>query len=366
MGKISNRVSLQDVADETGVHISTVSLALRDDPRITEATREKVKSVAARLGYKSNPLVSAWLRQVRQPEVAQAGVGLAFLLGTQVNPGVAAEPYYTIILDGARDEARALGYLVTEIPFGLDDETRLLKAISRLRYRGVRGVLIFDPEEKIPAAVIRELENDFAVVVLLRCGGANRFHRVGTDVVANVSLALSRLRELGCRRIALPVHASHAQRVRKDALAAYLWQQQLWPRRERLPLPEENIEHHPEKFLAWIKAQRPDALLSVNYALYPLLQKAGYRMPGDLVFAHLGIDARPELTGINNRGFEVGRAAIFKLAGLVTGNRFGTPAIPLNTLVGGVWHEPAPASAPGSKRPFAVTSRKPSAPRRSS
>jgi len=352
MGKITNRVSLQDVAKAVGVHVSTASLALRDDPRLTPETVRRVKDTAARLGYRANPLVSAWLRQVRQPEIAQAGVGLAFLLGTAVNPNVAAEPYYKILVDGAREEARALGYLITEIHFGLDEESRLLKAIARLRYRGVRGVLIFDPEEILPAAVVRELETDFAVVVLLRCGGANRFHRVGTDIVANVTLALGKLRELGCRRIAYPIHPSQAQRVRKDALAAYLWQQQLWPKRERLPLPDEIIEHTPERFVAWMDLKRPDAVLSVNYSLYPVLREAGWRMPGDLIFAHLGTDARPELVGINNRGFEVGKAAVFKLAGLVSGNRFGAPDVPLNTLVGGVWSEgtrPFPA-APVSAR----------------
>ncbi|MBC8011790.1 MAG: LacI family DNA-binding transcriptional regulator [Burkholderiales bacterium] len=344
MGKITNRVSLQDIAKATGVHVSTASLALRDDPRLTPATIQKVKDAAAKLGYRANPLVSAWLRQVRQPEVAQAGTGLAFVLGTEVNKHVAAEPYYKILVDGAREEARALGYLITEIPFGLNEENRLLKAVARLRYCGVRGVLIFDPEENLPAAVVRELESDFAVVVLLRCGGAHRFHRVGTDIIANVTLALGRLREMGCRRIALPIHPSQAQRVRKDALAAYLWQQQQWPKRERFPLPTEAIEFTPELFIAWMEEQRPDALLSVNYNLHTILKSAGWRMPEDLIFAHLGTDARPELMGINNCGFEVGRAAIFKLAGLVTGNRFGAPNIPLNTLVGGVWREAAPAA----------------------
>lgn len=344
MGKIKNRVSLQDVAEACEVHVSTVSLAMREDPRIPAATRDKVKAAAARLGYKANPLVSAWLRQVRQPEAAQAGVGMAFLLGTAVNPAVGAEPYYKILVDGARAEARALGYLVSEIRFGLDDENRLRKAVAQLRYRGVRGVLIFDPEECIPESVVRDLEAGFAVVVLLRCGGGHRFHRVGTDVGANVTLALARLREAGCRRIAFPIHPSQAQRLRKEALSIFLWQQQLWPDADRLPLPGEIVEHDEALFLAWMRRHRPDALLSVNYALYPVLFRAGYRMPGELVFAHIGTDARPELTGVNNRGHEVGRAAVFKLAGLITGNRFGVPDIPLNTLVPGVWTEGAGAS----------------------
>ncbi len=341
---MANRVSLQDVADKAGVHVSTVSLALRDDPRLTEATRARVKGFADKLGYRSNPLVSAWLRQVRQPEVAQAGTGLAFLLGTE--PDIAAaEPYYQTLIKGARAEAEELGYLVSEIRFDRDDQKRLLTAIAQLRYRGVRGVLIFDPLECIPPEVVRELENGFAVVVMLRCGGLHRFHRVGTDISGNVALALTRLRELGCRRIAFPVHPSQISRVRKDAMAAYLWQQEQWPPGDRVPLPPVEIEPDPRLFIDWVRAQRPDAVLSVNFALHQYLLDAGFRMPGDLVFAHIGVDVRPGVTGVVNRGFEVGRAAVFQLAGLLTGNRFGVPEIPLNTLVPGLWTEPAAAVA---------------------
>ncbi len=347
MGKITDRVSLQDVAESLGVDVSTVSLALREDPRISQKTRDKVKTEALRMGYRTNPLVSAWLRQVRQPEIAQAGVGMAFLLGTGVNPNVAAELYYRILVDGARAEAKALGYLVTEICFGHGEESRLKKALAQLRYRGVRGVMIFDPEEALPASVVEDLETDFAVVVLLRCGWGQRFHRVGADVAANVGLALEQLRAMGCRRIAFPIHPSQAQRVRKEALATYLWQQSRWPEADRLPLPDTVVEHTPELFIRWMRKQRPDALLSVKYSLHQTLLSAGFRMPGDLIFAHMGTDGRPELAGVNNRGFEIGRAAIFKLAGLITGNRFGVPSIPLNTLVPGIWCAPVLDAAAG-------------------
>ncbi|MDX2082215.1 MAG: LacI family DNA-binding transcriptional regulator [Terrimicrobiaceae bacterium] len=358
MAKMTNRASMQDIAAALKVDVSTVSLALRDDSRISRATRERVKAEAERQGYKSNPLVNAWLRQVRKPGTAQAGVGIAFLLGLNVSAAVQAEPYYKILIEGARAEAGNLGYVVTEILFGLDDERHLLKAVSQLRYRGVRGVMIFDPEEKIPEAVVTDLEKDFAVVVLLRAGDRGRFHFVGTNIGQNTMLALARLRERGCRRIALTLHPSQALRLRKFVMLNYLGEQQSWPENERVPLPDRVIEHDPKKFLAWIRKVRPDAILSVNYALYVVLREAGYRMPGDLVFAHIGTDARPELTGVNNRAFEIGRSAVFKLAGLITENRYGIPEIPLMTLVPGVWAEPDdPGSPPLANKTQAETTR---------
>lgn len=45
---------LRSIADELGVSISTVSRALKGDPRVTARTRERVNEAADRLGYRRN------------------------------------------------------------------------------------------------------------------------------------------------------------------------------------------------------------------------------------------------------------------------------------------------------------------------
>lgn len=47
-------ITARDVAAELGVAVSTVGRAMADDPRISEATKAKVRKVAARLGYVGN------------------------------------------------------------------------------------------------------------------------------------------------------------------------------------------------------------------------------------------------------------------------------------------------------------------------
>ena len=46
--------SLKTIAERCGKDISTVSRALRDDPRVKEATREAIKTLAQELGYSPN------------------------------------------------------------------------------------------------------------------------------------------------------------------------------------------------------------------------------------------------------------------------------------------------------------------------
>jgi LacI family transcriptional regulator len=53
---MSKRITILDIARAVGVDNSTVSLALRDDGRITEATRQRVREAARRLNYVPNQL----------------------------------------------------------------------------------------------------------------------------------------------------------------------------------------------------------------------------------------------------------------------------------------------------------------------
>src|SRR5207249_1372261 len=63
--RVQLKATLEDVAKAAGVHRTTVSLSLRDHPRIPLETRDRVKAVARRLGYKINPLVSALMQSRR-------------------------------------------------------------------------------------------------------------------------------------------------------------------------------------------------------------------------------------------------------------------------------------------------------------
>jgi hypothetical protein len=49
--KIANQLYLRNMAKEFGMHVSTVSLALCDHPRLCEETRSRIKALAARLGF---------------------------------------------------------------------------------------------------------------------------------------------------------------------------------------------------------------------------------------------------------------------------------------------------------------------------
>ena len=57
--------SMQDVARAAGVSLMTVSRALRNAPKVSEATRERVLVCAQKLGYTTDPNLSRMMHAVR-------------------------------------------------------------------------------------------------------------------------------------------------------------------------------------------------------------------------------------------------------------------------------------------------------------
>ena len=115
------------VAREAGVSQSTVSRALRGDPRVREATRQRVDEAARRLGYVPNSLASS----LASRSTRTVGVVVADL----------TNPFFPYLLTPIHDELELMGYRValfaerTDIPTGQG-------ALHRLLDRSIDGVLV--------------------------------------------------------------------------------------------------------------------------------------------------------------------------------------------------------------------------------
>ena len=79
--------TMQQVADRAGVAVSTVSYALKNHPKIPEATRERIQALARRMGYRPDAYVSTLMARLhnkrRQSEQAVLGVLMARIFPDQ-------------------------------------------------------------------------------------------------------------------------------------------------------------------------------------------------------------------------------------------------------------------------------------------
>jgi LacI family transcriptional regulator len=181
------RVGIRDVAAAAGVSMTTVSHVLNnaEGKRVNEATRARVRAVAASLGYMPNPLARG-LRLRRSQTI-----GL-------ISDEIATTPYAGKIILGAQEALAAHGSLLMVMNTSGDQE--LEEREARLLVRHVDGVLLasmFHREIRVPAALAQ------VPVVLLDAVSADQsIPSVVPDEVAGGRAAVDELLAAGHRRVA--------------------------------------------------------------------------------------------------------------------------------------------------------------------
>ena len=181
-------VSQRTIAEAAGVERSTVSLALRDDPRIPEATRARVRVAAERLGYRPHPVLSELARRRWRGEGGEGREQLAFLRTLAEDHPMEAP---------ARRRAEQLGFGLT----GIDPRTAATprRLAGVLTARGIRGLLI---EQGTMEDRFGEL--DWNRFVAVQCGLLHRspaVDLVGVDFLGMVNEAVERAQSAGARRV---------------------------------------------------------------------------------------------------------------------------------------------------------------------
>lgn len=131
------RVTLKDVAQETDLSISSVSLALRNDSRISEPVRERVKKVAHRLGYQVD-LSGAMLRSSK-PKI----IGIVAQLDQEL---------HNKYVENINRCAQEAGYrTITQNASLFNDYRQGLEALSQLRINTCVAINPVFSGEELPA-----------------------------------------------------------------------------------------------------------------------------------------------------------------------------------------------------------------------
>ncbi len=332
------KATLQDVAIRAGVHRTTVSLALRDHPRIPAETRERVKAIAAKLGYRINPLVSA-LMQSRRSGQPEKHVALAYVTNYPTRfgwrPPHHDRPNY---FPGAVERARDFGYKLEHFWLGEAGMTSL-RFCDILSARGINGLIV---GRLPPGQPTMDLEwSRFSSVALGLTLRAPQLHHVTENHFDAAWQGMQRCRERGYRRVGFVFsEANDSPRVGDRWLGAFLAQQQLYPAADRLP-PCPTVPADEQSFREWFERARPDALLA-NHARPVLawLERLGRRVPRDVGLIDLAGD-HPELefAGVYTNPASLGALAVEMLVGLLHRNETGVPGDQHETLLTGQWRD---------------------------
>lgn len=181
-------INLKKLAKELGLAVSTVSRALRDSHEISQETKERVKALAAKLGFQPNPHASS-LRQSKSKTIA------VIIPEIQNN-------FFAQVMNGVEDVAEKKGYHVL-IYLSHEDYEREKDILTVLRNGRVDGLLIsvanstrnFDHLHTYQEAGI-------PLVCFDRVDESMEVPRITTDDTDASYKATEHLVKAGCRRIA--------------------------------------------------------------------------------------------------------------------------------------------------------------------
>jgi DNA-binding LacI/PurR family transcriptional regulator len=176
--------TMDDVARRAGVSRALVSLALRDSPKVSVASRAAVQAAADELGYRPNLIA----RHLASKQTRTFGLVINDL----------HNPYFPGVADGVRRAADAAGYRMLIQSAFLDDAVERSALDTFIDFR-VDGIILTGA--RLPAAAIEAAARSVPIVVVSRPMRSARVDTLNNDDRLGAELATEHLVELGHRHI---------------------------------------------------------------------------------------------------------------------------------------------------------------------
>lgn len=338
--KTSIALTMGELAQAAGVSKMTVSLALRGNEKISAATRERIRALADKMGYRPNPLVQTLMANLRSTRPANYHSTLAWVTAFPTRDGWSNHWVYQHYHQGAVARAAALGYKI-ETFWALAPRTTGAALTRVLRARGIRGLII--PPVATPGT---RLDIDWAHFSCATIGYSftePRLHRAAANLREGMTRALAECQQRGFKRIGFAIPVNTDARVNHSWLAGYLAWQQFIPKKDRLPVlltPDRMEAHLP----AWLGAHRPDVIISPNSEFLKWLPALRRHIPDDISLVSLSYpddkDASvAHISGINQNNVSIGEAAVDLVVSQLQHNDTGLPKHPRVMLIDGFWNE---------------------------
>lgn len=331
-------VSLGDIARAANVSRMTVSYALRNSSKISPCTRERVQAAAKELGYTPDAKVAATLSVIRNAKSREL-LSLGWLNTSIYQDAWRRYRWLWPYLEGAQERCRELGYKLDEI--WVNEPGLTERRVSDIFFsRGIQGVIV------TPSLVNRTKLHlkwkHFASVSFDEAILKPRLNCVTPDYCHNILLALTKLQKFGYRRIGVCMPKLIRERSYQRYLAGLHYFQASVPEAERVApriyTDAQEMQGSSSTFRAWVRNNRLDAIICQHSQLVGWLEEAGWRVPDEIGVVHLSMeDDCADWAGVWQHKREIGAQAVEHVVSMIQHNRFGLPAIPLDTLIPGSW-----------------------------
>ncbi len=334
-------MNVRHIARLAGVSPSAVSLALRDSPRISAATKARVRRLAQEMGYAPDAKIVGLMRHLRKPRAIRQRACFGVVSFYEHLRPWEKSRHLTRIFEGMTRRADELGYRLEPLWLRAPGMTyRRFRGI--LETRSIEGLLCFgspDFDQEFPG------ELNGQAVVTLGLSIRTPLHRITSHFYNDTVTALERAHRLGYRRPGLVLGSYEETRSAHAHSAAYLgWCEHVLGPGHALPVIR-LTEFESKPLLSWLEKHRPDMLLFVHVPdmlprLRGFLKEQRLRVPGRLgvaVLSHLVEESG--FSGLQQNQQLMGAWAVELLAARIANRDLGIPASPRIEMVESEWIE---------------------------
>ncbi len=206
---MKKKVTIRDIGKKLGLSAMTVSLAVRDHPRISKETKDRIRAAMDKLGYNPNQLARA------------LATGKSNLIGVIVPNS--SDHYYAEVIRAIEDSASSANYhvLLANGSYEMEKYADRVRDMMGLHMRGIIAAPPFTSgKPKLPEFWQGLLKSDFEVVLINRELRPPIFHQVAADYTAGVKMVVDALAERGHQRVAY-ISARPAMLPIRQRLAAF-------------------------------------------------------------------------------------------------------------------------------------------------
>ncbi len=218
---MSDNPTFELIAKRAGVAKSTVSLALRNSPKLLEKTRLRIQDVARELGYKPNPLVSAQMAHIRssRPKKSVTTIGFLNTWYEEANHQRLKWEVMGRFHQGVKERVGELGFHFEPLEF---DTTVYSKRRMEeiIKARNI-DPLVLSPLRRVSTELVLDWD-PYAVVSIGYFASFGNIHRVFYDSFSATQEVLKIAQSRGYQRIGFITNVESEQRTGRRWSAAFL------------------------------------------------------------------------------------------------------------------------------------------------
>lgn len=334
--------SMAEIARAACVAKSTVSLALRGDPRVAEPVKARVCKIATEMGYHTNALVARLMAELRTSKKQGYVATLAAINVSKVDLLQSKVSSVAEWLEGGRQRAESLGYIFDH--FWLNDPNVSPERLTRILHsRNILGVVFYGVWTDADLRRSQPIWSRFPSVVIGHHPRCPALNFVAYDHYATGLEVGKRLRDLGYKRTGIVLDRWLDNLLERRFIAGYMTALGVEEAAPPILLLEDPQEYpRPEgkrQFFVWLEEHKIDACVCLNSFILDWLRESGRCVPDEvgLAFLDLQSEFRGQAAGVYHSAERAGMKAVDAVVGQIHRRESGLPPFQAGLMLEGEW-----------------------------